>query len=46
VKAVVPYALPHRMILRPEAELQGRTAADLLAQVLASVPVPQQRVGV
>ena len=46
VKTVVPFVLPHRMILRPEAELQGRTAKDLLAQVLASVPVPQQRVGV
>jgi MoxR-like ATPase len=46
VKAVVPYVLPHRMILRPEAELQGRTARDLLNSVMASVPVPQQRVGV
>ncbi len=45
VKSVVPYVLPHRMILRPEAELQGRTAADLLDQVLASVPVPQHRAG-
>lgn len=46
LKAVAPYVLPHRMVLRPEAELQGRTAADLLDQVLASVPVPQLRAGV
>lgn len=46
VKTVVPFVLPHRMILRPEAELQGRTARDLLAEVMASIPVPQQRVGV
>jgi MoxR-like ATPase len=43
VKAIVPYVLPHRMILRPEAQLQGRTAEDLLDQVLTSVPVPQHR---
>lgn len=46
LKTVAPYVLPHRMVLRPEAELQGRTAADLLDQVLASVPVPQLRAGV
>ncbi|UZN02542.1 AAA family ATPase [Cellulomonas sp. S1-8] len=46
LKVVAPYVLPHRMVLRPEAELQGRTAADLLDQVLSSVPVPQQRAGV
>ncbi|MCC2320717.1 AAA family ATPase [Cellulomonas xiejunii] len=43
LKVVAPYVLPHRMVLRPEAELQGRTAEDLLDQVLTSVPVPQQR---
>lgn len=46
LKTVAPFVLPHRMMLRPEAELQGRTAEDLLDQVLASVPVPQQRAGV
>jgi len=46
VKAVAPYVLPHRMILKPEAELQGRTAMEILQQILASVPVPQQRAGV
>ena len=45
VKTVAPFILPHRMILRPEAEIQGRTAGELLDSVLTSVPVPQQRVG-
>ncbi|GEK19826.1 AAA family ATPase [Cellulomonas xylanilytica] len=45
-KAVLPYVLPHRMILRPEAELQGRTARELLETLVASVPVPQVRAGV
>ena len=46
VKAVVPYVLPHRMLLRPEAELQGRTAREMLSQLMASVPIPQVRAGV
>jgi MoxR-like ATPase len=46
VKAMVPYVLAHRAILRPEAELQGRTVHDLLHAIMASVPVPQQRSGV
>jgi MoxR-like ATPase len=45
VKAMVPYVLGHRAILRPEAELQGRTVHDLLQSILASVPVPQRRSG-
>ena len=46
IKIMVPYVLGHRMILRPEAELQGRTPDDLLQTILTSVPVPQQRAGV
>jgi MoxR-like ATPase len=46
VKAMAPSVLGHRMLLRPEAELQGRTAEDLLDGVLGSVPVPQQRLRV
>ncbi|HLL64458.1 MAG TPA: MoxR family ATPase [Micromonosporaceae bacterium] len=46
VKAMVPYVLAHRTILRPEAELQGRTSTELLQGILTSVPVPQQRTGV
>jgi MoxR-like ATPase len=46
VKAMAPAVLRHRMLVRPEVELQGRTADDLLEGVLAAVPVPQQRVRV
>jgi MoxR-like ATPase len=46
VKSMAPSVLRHRMLLRPEIELQGRTAEDLLDGVLASVPVPQQRIPV
>jgi MoxR-like ATPase len=46
VKAMVPFVLAHRTILRPEAELQGRTPEELLQSILTSVPVPQQRTGV
>jgi MoxR-like ATPase len=43
---MAPAVLRHRMLVRPEVELQGRTADDLLEGVLAAVPVPQQRVRV
>ncbi|MDY7102823.1 MAG: MoxR family ATPase [Actinomycetota bacterium] len=43
VKDLAPLVLAHRMILSPEAELQGHRAVDLLARVMASVPVPQER---
>ena len=46
VKTMAPAVLRHRMLLRPEIELQGRTADDLLQTILAAVPVPQQRVRV
>ena len=36
----------HRMILTPEAELQGYRAHDLLEGILNSVPVPQERIEV
>lgn len=44
VKASAPYVLAHRMLMTPESELEGKTAKGLLSQVLAAVPVPQERV--
>ncbi len=41
VKAMAQPTLAHRIILRPEAEIQGRTAADVVARSLQSVPVPR-----
>jgi MoxR-like ATPase len=46
VKTMAPAVLQHRMLLRPEVELQGRTAGELLEGILGSVPVPQQRMPV
>jgi MoxR-like ATPase len=33
--------LAHRVILRPDAEIQGRTPADVIARALQAVPVPR-----
>ncbi|WP_261569135.1 AAA family ATPase [Frankia gtarii] len=44
VKTLAPYVLAHRMLLRPEAELSGATSESLLGGIIASVPVPDQRV--
>jgi MoxR-like ATPase len=41
VKAVVKPALRHRILLRPELELEGATADGVLDGILASVPVPR-----
>ena len=41
VKQMAPVVLAHRVILQPDAELQGRTGAELIARALQSVPVPR-----
>jgi MoxR-like ATPase len=41
VKAVATSVLAHRILLRPEAELEGRTNSELVARALQSVPVPR-----
>ncbi|HLZ37829.1 MAG TPA: MoxR family ATPase [Mycobacteriales bacterium] len=41
VKALARPTLRHRVVLRPEAELEGATADGVLDGVLASVPVPR-----
>jgi MoxR-like ATPase len=43
VKGLAPYVLTHRLLLRPEAELNGASPQDLLGGILASVPVPGMR---
>jgi MoxR-like ATPase len=44
VKALAGDVLAHRMLLRPDAEMAGRTARVLVAEVLAGIPVPRERV--
>jgi MoxR-like ATPase len=41
VKAMAPAALRHRLVLRPEAELEGATADDLVRELLDSIEVPR-----
>src|SRR5947209_1276448 len=41
VKDMAPVVLAHRVILQADAELQGRTGAELVARAVQSVPVPR-----
>ncbi len=41
VKQMAPPALRHRMVLRPEADIEGLSADDIIAGVLASIEVPR-----
>jgi MoxR-like ATPase len=41
VKSVAPLVLPHRLIVRPEAEIEGITAERVLERILAAVDVPK-----
>ena len=40
LKALAEPVLAHRLMTTPEAQMQGITAADVLGEVLRSVPVP------
>ncbi|WP_208028046.1 AAA family ATPase [Rhabdothermincola sediminis] len=40
VKALAEPVLAHRLLVTPEAQLQGISSADALAELLAHVPVP------
>ncbi len=44
IKAVASQVISHRLILRPEAQLQGTTAESVVADILQAVPVPYDRV--
>ncbi|MGI8677298.1 MAG: AAA family ATPase [Jatrophihabitans sp.] len=41
VKTMAPVILAHRVILQPDAELQGRTGTQLIGRAVQSVPVPR-----
>jgi MoxR-like ATPase len=43
LKALAEPVLAHRLVVSPEAQLQGVDAGDVLGEVLASVPVPATR---
>jgi len=42
VKGTAPFVLPHRLIVRPEAEVEGITAERILERILAAVEVPKE----
>ncbi len=37
IKTMAPFVLPHRILIHPEAEISGTTAADVVAQAIESV---------
>ncbi len=39
VKYLVPFTLPHRLIVKPEAELRGRDTKVILQELLNNVPI-------
>jgi MoxR-like ATPase len=41
VKSVAAPVLRHRIVLKPEAELDGVRPDDVVQRILASVPVPR-----
>jgi MoxR-like ATPase len=41
VKTMAAATLAHRVILRPDAEIQGRTPQEIVARALQAVPVPR-----
>jgi len=40
VKDVADFVIPHRLIVAPDAEIEGISAHDVLRDVLATIPVP------
>ncbi len=41
VKDVADFVIPHRLIVAPDAEIEGISAHDILRELLASLPVPR-----
>ena len=41
VKEVAPWVMAHRLVLTPEAALEGVTDLDVVAGLLAETPVPR-----
>ena len=44
LRELAPFVLGHRMLLSPEAELQGFTSGDLIQRTLDAVPLPEVQV--
>jgi MoxR-like ATPase len=44
IKGVATEVISHRLLLRPEAQLQGTTAEAVIGDILQAIPVPYDRV--
>jgi MoxR-like ATPase len=40
VKFMAPHVLTHRLMISPQAQLRGRRPEELVADIVAAVPVP------
>jgi MoxR-like ATPase len=40
IKKLAPLTLAHRLIVKPESQLRGRTAASVLNDILQRTPLP------
>jgi MoxR-like ATPase len=40
IKFLAPFVLTHRLMIAPQAQLRGRQPADLVSDIVASLPVP------
>jgi MoxR-like ATPase len=43
VKYMAPFVLTHRVIISPQTRLRGRTAGEILRELVSNVPVPVEK---
>ena len=43
VKYMAPFVLTHRVIISPQTRLRGRTASEILREIVGNVPVPVEK---
>lgn len=43
IQYLAPFTLAHRILLRSEAKFEGKTADDMVKEIIAKTPVPVQR---
>ena len=42
IKALAPAMLPHRLLPKPDSRVRGLSSADMVAEIIDSVPVPRR----
>jgi len=43
IKQLTPFVLTHRIIIRPQTRLRGRTAEQVIGEIVDAVPVPVEK---